>query len=109
VRVARYEDLVQAPLIGFRELYADRGLTWSARSRQRVERATTGSASARSAHSWSLAGGLSRTAYRPMSADTALGSYQTRLTPAEIDRVRELTSAVALRFYPPAAGQSRGS
>lgn len=99
-RIMRYESLVQDPLSSFQALYADLGLTWSTSSRKRVEQATTGAASSRTAHSWSLAGGLSRTAYRPMDAGTALSSYQTRLTPAEIDRVRELTAVVAGRFYP---------
>ena len=106
-RINRYEDLVQAPLTGYRQLYADLGLTWSPQSRRRVEQATSGDASSRSAHSWSLVGGLSRTAYRPMAAGTALRSYQTRLTPAEIERVRELTAVVAARFYPSATEEAR--
>jgi len=101
VRIARYETLVQSPLVGFQKLYAELGLSWSARSKRRVEQATKGSASFQSSHPWSLDGGLSRTAYRPMSASTALRSHQTRLTSAEIERVRELTSAVARRLYPP--------
>lgn len=109
VHVVRYESLVQAPMDGFHRLYADLGLTWSEASHRRVETATTGSASSGAAHSWSLAGGLSRTAYRPMDAGAALRSFQSRLSAAEIDRVRELTDAVAGRFYPPANEAPTGS
>jgi len=105
VQIVRYEALVQEPMGGFRELYADLGLSWSARARQRVEQATTGVASSASAHAWSLTGGLSRTAYRPMAAEAALRGYQTRLTPSEIERIRELTAEATAHFYPPAGGE----
>lgn len=109
VRIVRYEDLVRDPLNAFADLYAALGLTWSTAARQRVETATTGTGTAKSAHSWSLAGGLSRTAYRPMSRDAALASYQQRLTPEEVARVRELTAPVARQFYPPAETDRRAS
>ncbi|MGI8532185.1 MAG: sulfotransferase [Geodermatophilaceae bacterium] len=99
VRIVSYESLVRDPLAGFAGLYAELGLTWSERAEQAVARASSGGGSA-GAHPWSLRGGLSRTAYRPMAADAALGSFRDRLSTAEIDRVRQLTAPVAARFYP---------
>lgn len=101
VVLVHYEDLVSTPLDGYRRLYAELGLTWSARAQDRVRLAGTTSAAAPSSHSWSLAGGLSRTAYRPMAAEAALTSYTARLTSTEIDRVRELTGEVAARMAAP--------
>lgn len=100
VQVVQYEALVRSPLEGFQALYASLGLSWSERAGTLVRQATTGSDRSNGAHVWSLAGGLSRTAYRPMAPATALGSYQSRLTPAEIQRVRALTGEVARLFYP---------
>jgi hypothetical protein len=112
VSLISYEDLVAEPVTGFERLYETFGLTWSPEAQQRVVAATTGGAdSAAGSHRWSLRGGLSRTAYRPMSSETALSTFKNRLTPEEIDRVRELTAEVADRVLParrptvtPAAG-----
>ena len=101
VSLVAYEDLVAEPVPGFRALYEQFGLTWSAQAQQRVEAATSGSGdSAAGSHRWSLRGGLSRTAYRPMSSETALSTFRSRLTPEEIERVRELTATVAARVLP---------
>ena len=98
VHLISYESLVQNPLGGFADLYGRFGLTWSADAERRVREATTDKTGAeQGAHRWSLRGGLSRTAYRPMGQATALSTYRSRLTEAEVDRVRELTSAVAAR------------
>lgn len=98
VQVIRYEDLVRQPIPRFASLYASLGLTWTEDSRRQVQRATTASTgSAEAAHTWSLRGGLSRTAYRPMDASSALGSYAQRLTAVEIERVHELTAGVRER------------
>ena len=101
VTLAGYESLVEDPLTRFAEVYESLGLTWSTRAADRVRAATTERAdAARGAMRWSLRGGLSRTAFRPMGSATALSSYRTRLTPEEIDRVRELTADVAGRVLP---------
>ncbi len=98
VHLTSYEALVEQPLERFPELYRRVGLTWSARAEARVRAATTEHpGAARGSHRWSLRGGISRTAYRPMGRTTALSSYRTRLTSAEIDRVHELTAPVAAR------------
>lgn len=101
VHVASYESLVRDPMGGFADLYGKLGLSWSEVAADRVREATTEKPDARKrAHGWSLRGGLSRTAYRPMSAATALSASRGRLTPEEAGRVRELTADVAARVLP---------
>ena len=106
LHLQRYEDLASEPEPGFRKLYEICGLTWSDRARGQVIAATTGhqktggaQPKARGPMAWSVRGGLSRTAFRPMDSRAALGSFRDRLTPAEIDRVRELTGDAAGRYY----------
>jgi hypothetical protein len=109
VHLIRYEDLVRDPQGGFADLYERLGLTWSAQAAGRVRAATTERPhSARGAMRWSLRGGLSRTAYRPMSSGTALTTYRDRLTAEEVARVRELTADVAARVLRPATAESAG-
>ena len=95
----RYEDLATDPVPGFRELYGLCGLTWTGQVEQRVIAATTGRADTERRFAWSLRGGLSRTAFRPMDSRAALQTYRDRLTPAEINRVRDLTADVARHYY----------
>jgi hypothetical protein len=98
VRLVSYESLVGDPVNRFAELYAWLGLSWSGAAAERVRAATTDTAGAAGgAMRWSLRGGLSRTAYRPMGSGTALSTYRSRLSEAEVDRVRELTDDVASR------------
>jgi hypothetical protein len=102
VRLVSYESLVDDPVRGFADLYAGLGLPWS-ESADRTIRAATEERpdAARGAMRWSLRGGLSRTAYRPMSRSTALSTYRERLTADEIARVREMTGHVAARILIP--------
>lgn len=105
VSLVSYESLVQDPMRRFADLYGELGLTWSTGAESRVREATTERRGAeRGSHHWSLGGGLSRTAYRPMGQTTALSTYRNRLDPDEIERVRELTTSVAQRVLPGAAG-----
>jgi hypothetical protein len=98
VHLVGYEDLVREPMTGFRDLYDSFGLTWSPAAEERIREATTEKPGAeQGSHRWSLRGGLSRTAFRPMGSATALSTYRNRLTPAEVERVRELTAEVAGR------------
>ncbi|MGI5492615.1 sulfotransferase [Microtetraspora malaysiensis] len=91
IRVVGYEALASAPLEGFRDLYAWCGLPWTPRAAHRVGAACTAPAAApASGFAWN---GLSRTAFRPMDSRAALSSYRGRLTPDEVSRIRELTSA----------------
>ena len=100
LRVVRYEDLSREPVEQFRLLYETFGLTWTPRIAERVAAATSGTGRTDRSHAWTLRYGLSRTAFRPMDSRAALRSYETRLTPAEISRVRALTADVAERIYP---------
>jgi Sulfotransferase family len=100
----RYEDLATDPVPQFRELYDVCGLTWTDKVEQQVVAATTGRGNAERRHVWSLRGGLSHTAFRPMESRAALRSYRERLTPEQIDRVLELTADVATRYYREAEG-----
>ena len=114
VSLVGYESLVKDPQGGFADLYGRLGLTWSERAEQQVREATTEQAGAGRGFHWSLRGGVSRTAYRPMGQNTALSTYRDRLTPEEIARVHELTAEVAARVLPgtvqegsPSAGSAR--
>jgi hypothetical protein len=95
VRVYRYEDLVCEPVAEFRNMYAFCDLAWSERAAEEVAASTSGGGSGRS-HSFR---GLSKTAYRPMGAAAALGSYRSRLSDEEIARVRDETADVRALFY----------
>lgn len=97
VCLVSYESLVKDPIAGFNDLYSRLGLTWSPEAERRVRAATTEHGGSQRGFHWSLGGGLSRTAYRPMSQASALSTYRARLTPEEIARVRELTAEVAER------------
>jgi len=99
VHMKRYEDLARNPEEGFRELYATCGLTWSERARRRIIWATTDHGKAEAQRSWTLRGGLSRTAFRPMNPRSALGTFRDRLSQQEIDQVLETTASVATRYY----------
>ena len=99
IHMRRYEDLARNPEDGFRELYATCGLTWNERARRRIAWATTDHGKAEAQRSWTLSGGLSRTAFRPMNSRSALGTFRDRLSEQEIDQVLETTASVATRYY----------
>lgn len=95
VHLVRYEDLAGDPVPAFRDLYARVGLTWSPEAEAAVSAATTTAVAKTGSHAWTLRGGLSRTAYRPMDSKAALTEFARRLSPEEATRVRELTADVA--------------
>jgi hypothetical protein len=95
VRVFRYEDLVREPVAEYRSMYDYCQLTWSKRASERIAASTSGAGSGR-AHTFR---GFSKTAYRPMGAATALGSYRSRLSDQEIARVQQETADVRSLFY----------
>src|SRR5260370_14387557 len=99
LQIRRYEDLASAPAEGFREVYETCELTWTERAQRRIIAATSSPHTVHGSHVWSLRGGLSRTAFRPMNSGAALSSYRGRLNPQEIERVRELTFDVAKLYY----------
>jgi len=98
MHVRTYESLVEEPVPAFRQVYDELGLAWGPKVEQRVVGATTDHGRAERAHSWSLRGGISRTAFRPMDRSQALGTVHDRLTPDEVARVRELTGDVLARL-----------
>lgn len=100
LRLVRYEDLARDPIEQFRELYSWLGLGWSAAAAARVAAATgSGEAGSGRRFRWSVRGGLSKTAYRPMASAASLTSYRDRLSPKQIDRATALTERVRARFY----------
>jgi len=99
IRVCRYEDIAADPVPQFTGLYDFLGLPWTAQAQTRIRRSTSAHDSSKGAHQWSLRGGLSRTAFRPMDSRKAVTANRELLSPAEADRVRELTGHVATRYY----------
>ena len=100
LHMKRYEDLASNPEAEFRELYGICGLNWTDRARKRIIWATTDHGKAEGGQrTWTLRGGLSRTAFRPMDSRVSLGSFRERLSQQEIDQVSEITATVAARYY----------
>jgi hypothetical protein len=99
LHVVRYEDLAGDPETAFGELYRTCELTWDATAREAIRSATQAGGAPTRAMSWSLRGGLSKTAFQPMDSRRALTTYKERLTDEEIARVTELTGEVKERFY----------
>jgi hypothetical protein len=100
VLICRYEDFARTPLTAFAALYKHFGLEFTGIAQLAVSQATSGGGDDRRAHTWSLRGGVSKTAYRPMDSAAMLTAAQRRLSPDEVAEVRELTADVAARFYP---------
>jgi Sulfotransferase family len=100
VQVVRYEDLAADPDATFHALYRRCGLTWSDRAAQAVRAATTRGAAGTAAYGWTIRFGLSKTAFRPMDAATALESARTQLADREAAQVRRIAAEVARHLYP---------
>jgi hypothetical protein len=96
IRIVQYEDLASSPVTAFRGVFEHMGLSWTPKVEQSIIRATSASATGEAgSHAWSLRGGLSRTAFRPMNSQQALEGSRRRLSGEEADRVRELTTPTA--------------
>jgi hypothetical protein len=102
VHIRCYEDLVRNPQAEFRALYDALDLPWTEAARSGIEAATTKPGDSRKGFAWTWRGGPSRTAFRPMDAQTALAAHVGRMSEEDAARVRDITSDVARRFYPPA-------
>jgi hypothetical protein len=100
VQIRCYEDLVKNPLGLFEELYDSFELPWTPRARAEIEAATTATGDTDRGFAWTLRGGLSRTAYRPMDSQQALTSHVGRITDEDAQRVRDITGDVAERYFP---------
>ena len=80
----RHEDISLDPIGGFERIYATLGLAFTERARRTVEWGSlspSGTQNAERPHVWTIRGGLSKTAFRPL------------------DSRRSLTEDVATRFY----------
>jgi hypothetical protein len=89
--VVRHEDLSREPIAGFEALYGRLGLEWTPRAREQVERASSprNPPEARSKHD-----------VRVASAEN-VDRWRARLTPPELELVRERTRDVWPLFYSP--------
>lgn len=87
-----YEDLCEAPLATFRALYHRLGLSFSLEAQATIESYTspnnTGEVKVDEV-------------YAPVDSRANVELWKERLTPEEIERVREITKPVAERFYGP--------
>jgi hypothetical protein len=97
LEVVRHEDLSADPLPAFAGLYDRLGLPLGPDAERAITRATSGGDD-RGVMRWSLAGGVSRTAARRLDSRANLEVWRERLTPAQADRVRELTAEVAAGY-----------
>lgn len=89
--VVRYEDLASDPLAGFAALYARLGLTWSGDVQERVEKAT-------GAGNVGEVPATERGGVHRHSAE-AMWTWLERLTPNEVERVRDGTAQLASQLY----------
>jgi len=86
----RYEDLAMDPLSGFRSIFDYLDLEFGVEIEEYIE-AFTGERNPREASSIH---------YQPRNARQSLDTWQDRLSPEEVDRVKRGTRAVAKLFYP---------
>ncbi len=95
--VVRHEDLSRQPEAGFRDLYASLGLAFTPKVQHALENSSQSSnpaeLSARKVHNINL------------DSRANLSNWQKRLTEDEITRIRDLTAAVAAKFYPEETGE----
>lgn len=86
-----YDDLADDPMAGFRDLYARLGLRWDERARAEVEESTKES-NVKEVPAWRR---------RAINRDSkaAKRTWTQRLTPEEVERVREGVAGVARSFY----------
>ena len=91
-QVVRHEDLSLQPIDGYRALYTALGLSLTPQVEQTILSASSSEnpveVSKRAVHSVRL------------DSQANLHNWKRRLSPGEIQRVRQLTEEVALRYYP---------
>lgn len=98
VLAVRYEDFAADPLPQYEALYVWCGLDWDADAQASIREATTASSDSGQGFSWSLRGGLSRTAFRRMDSAASVNKVDRRLDPDETERVRAATADVLALF-----------
>jgi hypothetical protein len=92
VRVVRHEDLSRAPLEEFARLYHALGLGFSAKAQKAVQASSSPDNPAE----------LSRAAVHTVQLDSRanLDNWKKRLSPHEVDRIRQLVGDAADKYYP---------
>ena len=88
----RYDDLADDPLEGFRDLHGRLDLPWDERARAAVEDATS-SSNVKEVPAW-------RRRAIKRDSKAAKRTWEQRLTPEEVARVRREVAGVAASFYP---------
>lgn len=91
IRIVRHEDLSRDPVTGYRQLYGELGLDFS----PRVETGILESSKAGNPSELSRG----RTHSVKLDSRTNIDNWRRRLSPGEIDRIRQLTDDVARLFY----------
>jgi hypothetical protein len=86
---ARHEDLALDPVGGFRDLYSALGLAWD----ERVERLVRETSDASNPTDAERADSIRR------SSAAHAAAWRTQMAPADVERIRAGTEAVAARFY----------
>ncbi|MBN2499189.1 MAG: sulfotransferase [Anaerolineales bacterium] len=91
IQVVRHEDLSLEPLTAYESLYAALGIDYNQRARDGIRQATSAENPSE----------VSRDAIYSVNLDSRanLKNWKKRLTPEEIERIRELTTDVAGHYY----------
>ena len=91
IQIVRHEDLSREPLAAFESLYAALGIDYNQRAREGIRQATSAENPSE----------VSRDAIYSVKLDSRanLKNWKKRLTPEEIERIRELTVDVAGHYY----------
>ena len=100
--VVLHEELSLDPVGCFGEIYGRLGLPYTERARDMVawgSLSPSGTQNADRPHVWTLRGGLSKTAFRPLDSRQNIQRWRKYLSRDEAGRVRSLTEDVASRFY----------
>jgi hypothetical protein len=95
--LVRYEDLAMDPENGFRELYGQLDLPWTARAEKTVREGSMAGPAARN-NPWGRVG-LGRTAFQPMDSKANAWAWRRRLPENEAAAIVDATRPVAARFY----------
>jgi hypothetical protein len=92
VRVVRHEDLSLDPVGGYAELYDELGLVFTPEARAAIEASTSEKNPAEVPV---------RNPFKVrLASKTNLSNWERRLDQAEVERILEVTSSVAARYYP---------
>jgi hypothetical protein len=100
--VVSHEEVSLDPVGGFGRLYRAIDLPYTDAARKTIVWGSLSPAGTRGAerpHVWTLRGGLSKTAFRPLDSRENVQRWRRYLSEEDAARVRALTEDVASRFY----------